>query len=279
MKKIERLVRDENLYKVTAKNFRNWKGGKNVALTAFNVSDAEGLTAYLAAQRERTVFYAKDMAQPVLDFLNMSYFEKSPDTLPLLLKWDGLMRQIDQYEKKTPGNDLGALEDFVNVQMNEITINDCNAIGKTKGGGFFNTRLKKMQANLKQKCEILSEKRFYMRYNKIAQFFNVQLAGRYPFKKGKASGGGSEASIRMIRTFYKVYDRFTPYDLKRLENEAKDSVAKSEAWDFLKGMQGVRPLLVPDESSEDGVTKEPPEYKLNFRTNREQEVARIRSPK
>lgn len=271
LKKIERLVRDENLYRVRAESFRKWKGGTGVAYKVFGVLDDEGLTAYLAAQRERTVFYSKDMASPVIDFLNMGYFEKDPDSLPLLLKWQSLQRQIDQYEKKTPGNDLTNLEDFVSVQMNEITINDCSVIDPVKGGGFFNTRLKRIQVLFSQKCSALAEKRFYMRYNKIAQFFNVQLAGRYPFREGRAAGGGSEASPRMIKTFYKVYDRFTPYDLKRLENEAKDSVAKGEAWEFLKQMAGVRPLLVPDQSTEDGVPKELPEYKINFRTNRDQE--------
>lgn len=271
LKKVDNLVKDENLYNVTENNFQSWAGGKNVAFKVFGVVDNEGLTSYLSAQRERTIFYAKDMARPVLEFLNMNYFEKLPDQLPLILKWDGIAQQIDQYEKKSPGNPLSTLEDFVSTQMNEVTINDCDTIDPAKANGFFNSRLNKMQAFLKQKCEALAEKRFYMRYNKIAQFFNVHLAGRYPFREGKAAGGGSEASPRMIQTFYKVYDRFTPYDLKRLQDEAKDSVAKGEAWDFLTQMAGIRALLVPDETTEDGVTKDPPEFKIEFRTNREQE--------
>lgn len=265
---LDKQVASENLYTMKSADFSWWKGDNNPALRAFGVGDAEGLAAYVEAQRQRIAYYSKSLADPVITFLNMAVLEASPANLPLMLKWSRISKQLDDYGNKTPGNALGNLEDFLTVQATGITTQNCGDIRIAKGGDFFTSRLNGIETKLKERCDTLAREEFIDKYNRLARYFNTQIGGRYPFKTGHYVPGTPEVSADVLKTFYKEYDRFTPYELVKLADEAKQNVEESEADQFLKQMSSIRALLVPDDTQADAPA---PEVQVEFRTNRKAE--------
>ena len=84
-------------------DYASIEAAKNVCITdpnCFGVYDEDGMKAYLAAQRERVQFLAKEMAEPIIAFLNLGYLERTPNDLPLVLMWNRIVREMDAYDKK-----------------------------------------------------------------------------------------------------------------------------------------------------------------------------------
>ncbi|MCP4923629.1 MAG: hypothetical protein GY915_06325 [bacterium] len=271
LRKVDKLLENDNLYAVREGDFNWWDGLGVLGYQGFGVYDEDGMKAYLAAQRERVQFLAKEMAEPVIAFLNLGYLERTPNDLPLVLMWNRLVREMDAYDKKEPGNSLSLLEEYLLMTLNETTIENCSEQDEFRSGDYFLERRKQIRRALERRCIGIAGVRLSDNYNQMASFFNVHLAGRFPFIDNGVIGAG-EAAPEDVNTFFQMFDMVTSSDKKALEKGSDYSSEKAGALRFLKKMEHVRPILraALDPGLEQALPKL--DFKVKFRTKREYEV-------
>jgi hypothetical protein len=84
-----------------------------------------------------------------------------PGNLPILTKWDGIIDELNDYERKAPGNGLVELEDFIMNPLNEVTLATCAKYASTvnmisDANDFFVSILINIQEKLHEQCVALS---------------------------------------------------------------------------------------------------------------------------
>lgn len=256
LRKVDKMLDMENLFGVRDSNFDWWEGEVNSGLKAFGVDDQEGLEGFLTAQLQRVSYYAKDLAEPLLNFLRVANLENTPSDLPILHRWTRILTQIDYYAQKKPGNSIANLEEYIIKAMNHTSVNNCGRLGSEGTGDYFLERRRKIQTLLNRRCVKLSKSRFAERYNRIATFFNTNLSDRFPFTKKKYAPQDRESTLRDVQTFYKLFDLLTPYDFEVLDIESRRSPRKARVLAFLNFIKASRRLLRADGNSMEGMDED-----------------------
>jgi len=101
-------------------------GRARPSLTAFKAHDAADLIGQLARQRDRVTDLARTYAKPLLATLDRrpevrEAFTRTRPEAKIVARWEGILSDLDRYERQEPGNAVAALERFVLVEMDRIT--------------------------------------------------------------------------------------------------------------------------------------------------------------
>ncbi|NCP62968.1 MAG: hypothetical protein GW748_07615 [Alphaproteobacteria bacterium] len=276
LKKIDNLLAIDNLYKANEEELRWWKGEELVGFKLFNVSDGNDMSAYLTAQRFSITFLANEMAKPILGMLAQPFLSNIPMDMPLVVKWSRILSVLESYEKKTPGNSLQVLEQFLSSDLNSISLANClekigdfDKFGKT-GDYFLDVRNHYYEAVEKQ-CEAVGFKDAVEKYNKAGAFFNANLAGRFPFTKEIGDGKGPEANPDDVATFFKLFDSITSQQLEMLKHSARNAGAQVSIGKFIKDIVSIRPIMLSaiDSDNKEHISKV--NLLASFRTDQSRE--------
>ncbi len=276
IEKLDEILTEESPYAIKMNSFDWWDGNCMLGLEAFGVSNLTELKNYLNLQRDRINYLAREFAEPLVSFLEQINKEGMPGNLPLVTKWVGIINELNGYARKAPGNGLVELEDFILNTLNEVTLGTCkkylSAINKFPlSQDFFVSILLNLEEKLLNRCTNLSGCVSADSYSQLAQFFNVNLAGKFPFVK-TVEDSVSDADPEDIRTFFEMMDsqgsnvKATLKEATNLGQSGKDALA------FIEQMEKVRSFfggyLAPNS------TLPYPAFGLNitFRVNREREV-------
>ena len=270
LRKADRILQADGLYNIRGSNFSWWGGDTGLGYQAFGVHDSDGMSQYLAAQRDRITVLATEIVQPIIDFLSLGYLEKTPNDLPLVMMWRRIIKQLNAYANKDPENSVALLEDYIAMDLNDIKLEKCAMEKPFADGDLFLKRRRDLQRLVKTRCLYLANKSLQKTYNKMAFFFNVNLSGRYPFVE-KGTKGSPDAKAEDVNDFLKMLSMITPSDERALEVGAKTSIDKEKALHFIRHMQGLRPFLkvALDHSFDQSIPQV--DFTVDFRTNKPQE--------
>ncbi len=192
-----RLIRaaDEELsswkpYAVKGGDFSWWDGGMPVSLEAYDVGSPDELEEYLALQRQRIASSARGEVQPILDFLASRQIDLN-QLQNVVSKWQGILSALDKYDKKVPGNSVTTLENFIRKEMDQASPDNCSRVMPQPGergpaGDFFLETRNTLRRLLYQQCKSLAALNAAQRYGEIKDFFNRNLAGKFPFSRPEA---------------------------------------------------------------------------------------------
>ncbi len=270
LRKADRILQAENFYDPKGSDFTWWNGEKDLGFQAFGVYDEDGLNTYFAAQRDSISQLAKTIAEPVLSFLSLGYLEKNPDDLPLVVMWRRIIKQLDGFANQAPENSVGQLEKYVLQGLNGIQLSKCASETPFKGGDYFLEKRRRIQTLVQKQCLYLANEKLQKSYNSMANFFNVSLAGKYPFVDADSVGGG-EADPEDVNKFIKLINMVGPSDEHALALGAKTSKSKEKALGFIRQVKTLVPLLraALDQSYDESIPQV--DFTVEFRTNRAQE--------
>lgn len=210
LEKLDTILREEDPYAMKMDSFKWWNGQNMAGLEAFGVSNPTELKSYLELQRERINYLAHEFAEPLVSFLEKINKEGLPGNLPLVAKWKGIIDGLNGYVHKVSGNGLMELEEFIMSPLNDVTLGTCtkaltaaNAFPATND--FFVKILVNIQEKLRKQCDSLSGVVAIDTYTQISQFFNDNLAGKFPFVQN-AECPSSDADPENIRIFFQMLD-------------------------------------------------------------------------
>lgn len=244
LEKIDHILRREAPYAIKMDSFDWWNGNNMAALEAFSVINLNELKHYLELQRERINYLAREFAGPLSFFLERINLEGMPANLPLISRWEGIINELNEYDRKTPGNGLIDLENYIMYPLNEVTIATCNKYSNAYNmisavEDYFVDILVHIQKKLHERCVALSGAVSVDYYSQLSQFFNANLAGKFPFVDD-ACCNLSDASPEDIRTFFEMMD-MQKANLKTTLKEATNLGPQGKrALIFIEQMEKVR---------------------------------------
>lgn len=276
VQKLDHILTNEAPYAIKLNSFDWWDGKNLAALEAFSVLNLNELNHYLELQRERINYLAREFAGPLVSFLEKINMEGMPGNLPLLAKWEGIIKELNEYDRKTPGNGLVELENYIMYPLNEVTLATCYKYANmtnilSAAEDYFVNILVYIQEKLHEQCVALSGIVSEKYYEQLSQFFNANLAGKFPFVEC-ADNNSPDANPEDIRTFFEMMDTQAA-GVKATLKEAVDLGAQGQkALTFIEQMEQVRHFfggyLAPNS------TLPAPAFSMDvaFRVNREKEV-------
>lgn len=294
--------RDGNFYALARDDFSWWRVGAPVlAYRAFGANDPDELKIYLSVQRENIATLARQYAAPLINFLaglNVSLRSEAVD-------WNAIIGQLNRYDAKQPGNTVDALEQFIRVEMDNASVDNCLAITALPGGLPYDYFLRKRNSlgqplvrrclQLRQDRQALQQQRddeyeltlreneriarerkendFYERlelYNAIEEKFNDTLADKFPFSELPGTELFAEAEPDQIIAFFNLLDQNKEGARKVLDEAPLYGINPNDALLFLNRMEAVQKFFASF------LDKKPPyptyDLNLRFRVNEPREI-------
>lgn len=277
LRRLDALVERDDIYKISAR-LREWRGTRPPALDTFDMEDADSLAQFIKAQRARIKTWARDYARVPISLLEGITKAGVGGNEALLTKWQGIVTDLDQFEKITPNNTVKELESFVEATLMAITPETClDKLGaKLKEDPDYFMQVKvRIHNAVRTRCVQLSEERVLAGAERLIRRFKKDLEGRFPFTRYVGTLEEAEAEPQAVRAFMQEFDdydtRFTAY---RNRGEPPLAQAMYDASDkiesFLKRVRAVRPFFTPLVSDKGG---DLPRYTLGveFRVNQKRE--------
>lgn len=277
MVSLDELLEKENLYGIRGENFSWWDGRTLLSSEAFDVRDMKELEHFLRLQRDRIRYMAYEYAEPLVAFFSSSrLFEYSRAGEQELFKWERILTDFGQYEKKNPNNPITALEKFILFDLDEINEkNYYKMIRKAdlaeQSGDFFLQKRNRMRRFIHARCQILAGNGIVESYEEMRDFFNKYLAGRFPFSPVEKIR--SEADPEDIRRFFHFYDRNASTLIEVLKINDKFGDSRYQVIEFLIEMGKLRKFFESYIDSEKEKKQDVPVFDIfvKLRTCRERE--------
>lgn len=247
LKSLDNTLTQGDYYTPADPAFRRWDGEKDAILKSFDMADQNEMKSYFENQSAQIVTLATQYSVPIIEFLKSDIFNLSIDQIKLVSKWYTLIQQSINYQKSKPSGSLNVLEHFLIDTGNDITYETC--FSKTTLGAsaastsdYFLGRRNVLLKSMNHRCEVMAAERAVIQYNKIANFFNDNLANLFPFTSQvpKTAQLEGEVSSAAMNDLFEELDALTP----TLQNAVGASGHYKKTWGeakkFLDALNAVK---------------------------------------
>ncbi len=265
LRSVDEAFAQSELYTMRGRDFKGWRGDRGPVLTAFGVSDAASLTAYLAQQFERAESLGK------LAEAYMLALDPSDAGSVLAQRWQAINRDLERYRLKNPNSTLLLLEQFLATQGAEVDQASCASklAGKapaSRTGDYFAERHTQIYNALFSRCFELHFKEQQEQWMQFANRFNRLLAERHPFGN-PAARNFQVAQPDDVAEMLKSFDPMaTALKDSRVESNTRFAAPGQAARRFVGQFERVKDFLAPLYPTEDGAIAGY-DLKLDFRSN------------
>ncbi|MBZ5524628.1 MAG: hypothetical protein LAP21_20510 [Acidobacteriia bacterium] len=230
-------------------NFNHWEGTSLPSEAGYGIKNEDDMAAYLVAQRQDVQAFT-NAAQPLVAFLQ-EHPPANHKPARQILKWQGIVGDLQKYTAAPGSSGLGSLEAFMANGMDKVAPTECMAptpaAGVTTTGvttPYFIQVQRSVEHLLILRCRSLSEKPTFQQYNRIADFFNQHLAGRFPFSSPPADDSAEEAAPGDVVELFHRLDADEKSIRQGLQSSASGPNTTKDAKAFLDQMDALRPLFV-----------------------------------
>jgi len=222
LRELDSLLAEQGLYAPSQSNLAAWTGQTNLAWTAFGAPNANGLSSFVANQRQIVQKMNDAYATPILTAVQ-TRDDRRVTANPAFRRWNLIASDLTDYQGKKPNNALQLLEGFITTDMAAATPGTCLSIAPAPGAcfadptptamtnpppcDFFIDHLTRLQTSVQQRCELLAQGSGEAAYGRIAASFNTSLHGKFPFSAARQGPGATPAEIK---SFFAVYDAEKP---------------------------------------------------------------------
>jgi type VI secretion system protein ImpL len=248
LSRIDGILVREDLYGLGDDKLAWWQGVDMLGLRAFGVYDLDGMKAYLAAQKDRINLLGKDLASPILTFMNLDFLKTIVRNTALKTKWTRIVLQLDASDKQIPGNSVSVLEHFLMYDLNQVGYDSCyelidSADPLSQTGDFFLDRRNRIRSAMVDRCKYLLQAKGVEAYNKLAQFFNMYLSGRFPFTDSQSDNSQTEAMASDVEVFLSMCDGLGEIERQTIEDYFEYTGSRQSPGQFLRQIDQIKPLL------------------------------------
>lgn len=277
LEKVDALLISYHPYSVKDNNFDWWNGKTPVFLEAFAVKDADDLKSYLDQQRQIVSHIAIDYAQPLLKLLSSHMMQQFVGKKSLINRWTRIIDQLSEYDKKKPDNTVTALENFVNIDVANLTMNNCFekfklASVSKNSGDFFRDRRIQIQRALMSRCEIARRKESIANYEKLVALFNESFKDKFPFVGENPSQSQGEIDPEDLKTFFDLYHQAGDSPKHILDQIYQLGEPAKEAYQFIKDMDDVKAFFHHFLNSKTPGDVPTFDFNIDFRVNKDKEI-------
>ncbi|TVR80625.1 MAG: hypothetical protein EA405_10505 [Rhodospirillales bacterium] len=254
---VDRLLQVTAPYQPLDPTFSWWNGEEPLAATSFGAASVADLAGMLALPRDFMDFLARDLAEPLVQYLGggRPVVGAAAGTRPqrlvgdTLARWTGIIAALNGYDQNQPRNSLRQLERFILEGMDEITLDNCQARTQVVGRprDYFEEQEQSLRRALASRCARIQQQQAVTAYGAIRDEFNQRLAGRFPFV-GLGLGVDPSAALMapradpgQVRRFFARFDEAAENAQAQLGGGARARAATA----FLSQLAAVRDALAP----------------------------------
>lgn len=245
-----------------------WDGTKNLGLQLFRANDPQELKQSLVQQFAVMQKTTQDHAA-ALDWLKMQRQSLSLVDYEAVSRLVALSEEMLKYKAQNPASSPAALEQLASRDLVEMDAGSCATV--LRGANLISgiDDLSRLGQNLHeqamQRCGVLQRQRAALAWNRLADYFDQYLAGRFPFSY---STEAADADPERVRYLLRLLDEnLAPAEEGLQLSQSMDVLA---AQDFLARLKQARdwlaPLLVRDQEGMLGFDME-----ARWRTDRAEE--------
>ncbi|MGS2718787.1 type VI secretion system protein [Eionea flava] len=160
----------------------DWKSD-NLAQALFDYSNPVALANYLDNQRQRLSFLAQNYAKPLVSYLiDSTTIAETKNNARL---WYNTLIELTQYDRQQPANTINQLQQYVAEDLGQQTWAGCEALLEQpqliSQGGLFSQRHYDIDSKVRYVCKNYGKNRVVRQYFALAERFNQDLKGRFPF--------------------------------------------------------------------------------------------------
>ncbi len=237
LKSLDETLTQGDYYTPADPYFRRWDGEKDGVLKSFDMADKNEMKSYFENQSSQIVTLATQYSVPIIEFLKSDIFNLSIDQIKLVSKWYTLIQQSINYKKSKPSGSLNVLENFLTDTGNDITYETCFtkttlSPSSASTSDYFLGRRNVLLKSMNHRCEVMAAEKAVTQYNKIASFFNDNLANLFPFtaQVPKTAQLDGEVSADAMNALFEELDVLTP----TLQNAIGASGHYKKTWEDAK---------------------------------------------
>ncbi len=270
-------IKQHKIYQMKQSEFNWWDGKAGAAIGAFSVLDTTDLKHYTVVQRELLTTTVHDFAKPIVQLIKTPAFDGADNRDESLInRWIRITDQIEAFAKKQPDNSLGQLENFILKDLNSWNYKDVIKNLKLKelqsdSGDYILEILRELKLKILCRAEVLQRHQAISNYEKLVNFFNKHLRGKFPFVGAKLEKNLGEANPEDIREFFGLFKETGDSAKAILDQLYQIDPKMQDAVSFLTAMENVRQFLhayLKDPS----VDKPSFNLKVDFRAARDKET-------
>jgi type VI secretion system protein ImpL len=276
LERVDALLISYRPYTVKDNNFDWWNGKTPVFLDGFVVKDPDELKSYLDQQRQLISHLALDYAQPLLKLLGSNMMKEFVGKRSLINRWTRIIDQLSEYDKRKPDNAVSSLENFIGVDVSNLTMSNCfeklqlKSVAKNSGDFFLDRRIQ-LQRALMSRCEIAKRKDSIANYEKLVSVFNETLKDKFPFVGENPSQSQGEVDPEDLKAFFALYHEFGNSPKNILEQVYQLGIEAKEPYQFLKDMDDIKEFFHAYLKSKTPGDLPTFDFNIDFRVNKEKE--------
>ena len=250
-KQLDSLVVENKIYQSALSP--DWSNN-SYSRAIFDYQSDKQLDDYLSGQRQRLSYLTYNYAEPLLSYLlNSGGVDTASKNSN---RWFATLTALNQYQREEPGNQILSLESFINDKLVELTDLNCQQwlVDREKklgtnsrigfGSSWFGERHYQLDKLVRFQCQGFGKHQVVGRYLEIADRFNRDLAGRFPFAD-IANAGEYEVSPMQMKKFFRYYSQRKQNLSSQLEDLSQSRPGLiSESWkSFISQLDNIEQML------------------------------------
>jgi hypothetical protein len=250
----------EDFYATALWDFSRWGMDQPFqSYTLFGAGSPDELEVYLADQRTGITDLGTRYAAPILNFMSSAGIQVQARGRSV--NWTAVLGQLGKYENQKPGNTVAVLENFIRVEMNKVSLDNCSALlggSSSQYGDYFLQVRDSLRQSLYARCEQLAGVRIALieqrareqmeyqfdqslrSYHEIEQSFNNNLAGRFPFSDVPLTEPFAEADPETISAFFQLLQKNKATAMTALGQCQQYGISPKAALAFMEEMEQVQ---------------------------------------
>lgn len=276
---IDGQLESKRIYTIEDSKIQAWTGrGRTLSNVVFDARQEGDLNDFVIAQQRLVKLFAYN-AKPLLSFLKNPSVRSNGDGSSYYDKWSKILTHIDYYDNKIPGSSLTALENFILIDIDSISID--NFVAKTSvkslsksDNDYFSEKLRDMKRTIYRRAQELADREAIANYKSMQDYFNQHLSGKYPFVPAGfvMSQESYNADPEEVREFYKYYERFGNGKDAIRQNNYYTSDSRRDVARFISTIEGVRKFFNGFLASEQKNPVLSYDADVEFRANRNEDA-------
>ncbi len=246
---VNRLLIRYDLYGVSEAFFKRWNGQTMAGMESLGMHNIGDMKNYLDRQRAKIFFLANELAAPVLSFLNLPFLDAAQRNLPLTIKWGKIIQQIQAFESGSPNNSIKILENFLQYEMNLLKLDKCYQIKPglsipEQESDFFLDKIREVQQTMVNRCKAIAQSQGFANYNKLALFFNANLAGQFPFTQEINDINLKDADAGDVAILLSLFGQINPVEREAIQELYQAEGGRGSPIHFLKQIETLVQFLI-----------------------------------
>ena len=249
LEQLDHLVQQGAFLYPDLNNLRWWKGTRGPILTAYGADDRLEMRTLWGNELRRFKDMMNVHVVPVLDLLKSPFMHAETQEAKIIDRWVRVSEQLEAYEAGKDST-LKMLEAFIMEEGNNITFeNHREHVGERdlerKYSDVFLDVLGSIKKGLFLRCKQIMAEKTVADYTSLAQYFNQNMAGAYPFVSEIPTGDHPEMEVtpEVLTKFYETFKKLTPEKLASVKNHPHYGSAFRSVNKFLADMLKVKMFL------------------------------------